>query len=155
MTLTIEIDEILETLSLYQNKDDTKPYFRNLLIDSNELELFYKMYISIQYYKYSNIIIAFNKYEIDCESLSITERTLELWDIENLYMYYKMQENIENSVEKVYYFDDYKMDSIDKCDYKGYRFRFQNKTYDEISEDINERINSFIRKMKRNLVPVG
>ncbi len=151
----IEIEEILETLSLYQNNDDTKRYFRNLLIDSNELELFYKMYISIRYYKYCNIIMAFNEYGIDCESLSITKRTLELWDIENLYIYYQMQENIENSVEKVYYLDDYKMDNIDKCDYKKYGFGFQNKTYDEISEDISECINSFTRKMKRNLVPVG
>lgn len=151
----LEIDEILETLSLYQNNDNTKHYFRNLLIDSSEVELFYKIHISIHYYKYSNILIAFNKYGIKCEDLSITEGILELWDIENLYIYNQIYENIDNSEEKVYLFKDYKMDPIDKCDYKEYGFGYyQNETYDEISKDISERIKSFIRKMRRNSLPI-
>ena len=46
--------------------------------------------------------------------------TLELWDIENLYLYKQLEKDIENSEEKVYYLENYKMRSIETCDYKKY-----------------------------------
>lgn len=147
----LEVAEILETMSYYLNDDNINGGFENLSQDASELELFYKIYISIGYYKYSNIIIAFDEYGIDCKSMLITEKTLELWDMENIYLYCNILENVENSEEKEYLFKDYKIDAIDQCDYRGYGFRYQDETYDMISDDISKRLESFIRKVKRNI----
>lgn len=147
----LEVAEILETMSHYLNDDNINGGFENLSQDASELELFYKIYISIGYYKYSNIIIAFDEYGVDCKSMLITEKTLELWDMENIYLYCNILENVENSEEKEYLFKDYKIDAIDQCDYRGYGFRYQDETYDMISDDISKRLESFIRKVKRNI----
>lgn len=150
-----EIDAILELLHKNQNGDN-KSYYTHLLTDIDEVELFYKIYISVQYYKYSNIIEAFKEYGIDCEELSINENTLVFWDIQNLYIYCQIKEHVEESEEKEYLFKDYKMELIDTCDYKGYGYAYQQDvTYEGIADLIGNGIENIIKKMKRNSLPIA
>lgn len=150
-----EIDEILELLNEYQNGYN-KSNFIHLLTDKDEIELFYKMYISIRYYKYSNLITAFNEYGIDCEELSINENTLIMWDVQYLYIYCQIKENVEKSEKKEYLFNDYKMELIDTCDYRGYGYIYeQDRTYESIANSIDDGIETIIKKMKRNSLPVA
>lgn len=150
-----EIDEISDLLHKYQNGDN-KSYYTHLLTDIDELELCYKIYISDKYYKYSNIIKAFKEYGIDCEKLSINENTLVVWDIQNLYIYCQIKEHVEESEEKEYLFNDYKMELIDTCDYKGYGYAYQqDMAYENIAKLISTCIENISKKMKRNSLPVA
>ena len=128
--------------------------FTNFEIDLYEIELMYKLFLSEEYYKYKNVISAFEQYGINRDELSINEYTLELWDIEILYAYYNMYSNVEENENKVYPFDTYKMKEIDTFDYNDHCMIYRNDTYDFIYKDLERRINKIIRKMNRNSLPI-
>ena len=149
-TEVISEKDIMEIDVIIKRMNDFKEYtnaFPNLKIDSYELELMYKLFLSEEYYKYDNLILAFEKYGIDCEELSINESVLELWDLEILYTYYNIIDNIEDIEDKQYPFNSYKMDKIDTFNYKNYGMDYNNETYDFIYSDMNKRINKIIRKL--------
>lgn len=151
-----EIDEIVRTINDFREWYDNKKYdeFTYFEIDSYEIELMYKLFLSEEYYKYKNVILAFEQYGVNCEELSINEYILQLWDIEILYTYYNMYNNIEANKNKVYQFDVYKMKEIDTFDYNGHSMIYSNDTYEFIYKDLEKRINKIIRKMNRNSLPV-
>lgn len=152
-----EIDNIIKRINEFREWDNNKRCddFTFFEIDLYEIELMYKLFLSEEYYKYENVILAFEHYGVNCEELSINKYILELWDIEMLYTYYNIIEDIENVENKAYYFDNYKMDKIDTCNYNDYGMNYKNETYEFIYIDMKERINKIIRKMNRNNLPLA
>lgn len=152
----LEIDEIIKRINDFRERHDSrkKDEFTYFEIDSYEIELMYKLFLSEEYYKYENIILAFEQYGVNCKELSINESLLELWDIEILYMYYNIVDNAEDNEYKGYYFNDYKMDKIDTFDYEDHGMNYVNDSYEFIYQDMKERIHKIIRKMRRNSLPL-
>lgn len=147
----LEIDQIIKRIDDFRDYTQEYPNFET---DLYEIELMYKMFLSEEYYKYKNIILAFKQYGVNCDELLINENILELWDIEILYTYYNMYNNIEGNERKIYSFDEYKMKEIDTFNYHGHSMIYSNDTYNFIYKDLENRINKIIRKMNRNLLPI-
>lgn len=152
-----EIDNIIKRINEFREWNDSKKYdeFTFFEIDLYEIELMYKLFLSEEYYKYENVILAFEQYGINCEELSINKYILELWDIQILCTYYNIYNNIEKTETKSYPFDMYKMKEIDTFDYRGHCMIYHNDTYEFIYTDMKKRINKVIRKMNRNNLPLA
>lgn len=151
-----EIDKIIKRINEFRDWNTIKKYdeFIYLEQDLYEIELMYKLFLSEEYYKYKNIMSAFEQYGVNCKELSINEHILELWDIEILYIYYNIYNNIEENETKSYSFDTYKMKEIDSFNYKGHGMIYTDDTYEFIYKDLERRINKIIRKMNRNSLPI-
>lgn len=124
-TYSSEIEELLEGLADKAGEIDKD--FPNIALDAETVELFYKTQLYDKVYHYSSFICAFEEYGIHCNSLDIDEYTLALWDVENLYIFYNMQKELEPDLienrqyeEREFFFNSNRVDLNQYSDFLNY-----------------------------------
>lgn len=153
IAITQKIDEELKEYS----KSDS-----DLQTDRREVEIFYKMKISIEPYHYSDIIKAFEEKGINFKKLSIDENDLMCWDTQMLYANYQMQKEIKKDLNKnITYdkkflrFDDYKITQSsykDTLNYGGWQTNYSGSTAEEAYNKLDKTIMAYYNKFSMNLM---
>ncbi len=142
-----------------QIKEYSKSY-SDLQADRKEVEIFYKMKISIEPYYYSDIIKAFEEKGINFKKLSIDENVLRRWDTQMLYANYQMQKEIKKDLNKnITYdkkslrFEDYKMTQSsykDTLNYGSWQTTYSGSTAEEVYNKLDETIMAYYDKFSMN-----
>ena len=143
-----------------QIKGYSKSY-ADLQTDRKEVEIFYKMKISIEPYYYSDIIKAFEEKGIHFKELSIDENVLMRWDTQMLYANYQMQKEIKKDLnknitydKKLLRFEDYKITQSsykDTLNYEGWQTNYSGSTAEEAYNQLDKTIMAYYNKFSMNL----
>lgn len=129
----------------------------DLQTDRKEIEIFYKMKISIEPYYYSDIIKAFEEKGINFKKFSIDEKVLMCWDTQMLYANYQMQKEIKKDLnknitydKKLLRFNDYKI-TQDILDYGAWQTNYSGSTAEEAYNGFDKTIMAYYNKFSMNL----
>lgn len=153
-----EVEEILQkiTKDLTERKDN----FQNIKKEKNQLELYYKIFLTGLPYHYYNILKALESYGIDCKKNNITEYTLAVWDLQYLLLAYNMRVDLEKYDDNEYFdsftFDlgEYKVKEVtavnDSLDYNNWQYKNDGCTAKQLKEISTERYYNCYKKICLN-----
>ncbi len=149
-----EINIIYERIENYVKERDT---FSELKTNKYQIELFYKMFFSDEPYYYCNILTAFERYGINYRNFGITQSTLITWDLDILFITYKMKEEnnkdlgTEEIKNKKFYYNDYRVSMNEYSDTFDYaRWNRSDETPEAFNRVLDSLIKDFYKKFKMN-----
>ena len=150
-----EVNIIYERIENYANTSDS---FSELKTNKYQIELFYKMFFSNESYYYGNILTAFERYGINYRNWGISQFTLITWDLDILFITYKMKEENKKdldsgtNIERVFLYNDYRFsmnEYSDTFDYNGW-MRIRNDTVESFDHMLDLIIKELYKKFKMN-----
>lgn len=91
-----EVEKIYAVIQkkLEEDAEKDNPSFTDIRNNAHSLELFYKIYLALELYRYGSFIKALEASGVDCKSMSIDEYTLMLWDVEYYFSLYNMRQSV-------------------------------------------------------------
>ena len=145
-----EVEQILSCIREREQELIPKS-FPHLTTSREEVERFYKTQLTGDGYHYENVIKALEEYGIDCKTLQVDKFDLARWDVEILYIFYRMKRSLEEELyenkfyeRKEFNYRDFSIKDVegyqDVFDYGGWNYGFSDKTAQELSEWFNGRI---------------
>lgn len=155
--------EVEQILTYIQEDEDEliQNSFPNLKNSREEIERFFKTHLTHKGYYYDNVIEALEEYGIDCRTLQIDKFDLARWDVEILYIFYRMKRSLEPELsenkfytKKEFSYNDFSVKDVegyqDVFDYQGWKYPFTDKTAQEIDDWFDNRILTYYDNFHKN-----
>lgn len=153
-----EVQSVLDKLT--EDEEFISTNFPNIKSNRDDAMLCYKMRLYELICHYSSILRAFEEYGIDCNALGIDQYTLIRWDLEKLYAFYSMKQELEADLpDNIFYsskpllFNDHRVsmnEYSDIYDYGDWRIIYENISAQEYEERLDERIMIFYKRFHLN-----